>query len=183
MGDSGAYYPNEKVFPPAARVDEYIAIVYGPGDVRYAKVLYVEPIPIYSKAFLLKASETLTEQELDRVEVGDNEVLQARIAVLGAVKVNVKLPRTTSRFTLRRESGYITEDIAGYPRFPPFTEVNILEDTHMFVDITNLNANHAERGKVYITGWRMVFEYVREKPRAYAALIVQGFAPRSRVRG
>jgi hypothetical protein len=38
------------------------------------------------------------------------------------------------------------------------------------------------RVKLYATGWRLVFEEVTEKPRAYTTIIVQGFAPRTRAR-
>jgi len=182
MGDSGAYYPDKEVFPPAAKVDEFIAIVRSPTEREYAQVVYLEPIPVYDAEFLLKAAETLSEQELTYIEVGAQEVLQLRIAVLGSAKFNFKLPRAVKRFTLRRDSGWIDENIAPYPRFPPMTELHILEDTHLYVDVQNLNSEHAERAKLYITGWRLVYEPIKERPRAYAALIVQGFAPRSKTR-
>jgi hypothetical protein len=105
-------------FPPAARLDEYIALVYAPGDVKFAKVVWLEQVPLYEYSFLLQANQTLVDQELDKLEVGGNEILQLRIALRGPAKVSVKLPRTTLRFSLRRESGYITEDIARYPHFP-----------------------------------------------------------------
>lgn len=173
---AGAFYPNT-VFPPAAKVDEYIAIIRGPRDRMYARVVYLEPIPLYDVTYKLKAEQTLSEQELEYFEVGDNEVLQLRIAVLGPAVFRFKLPRALRRFTLRRESGYITEDIAGFPKFVPQTELHILEDTHLFTDIEGIN-EHGDMAKIYITGWRLVYETVSERPRAYAALIVQGFAPR-----
>lgn len=175
----GTYYP-ELYFPPGARLDEYIAIVNGPGDVKYARVVWYEPIPIYDHFFQLKAAESLYEQELEYVEVGKNEVLQMRLAVVGPAKIKVKLPRATARFTLRRDSGWIDENIAPYPRFPPQTELHLLEDAHLFVDVQNMNGNHAEAAKLYITGWRLVFEEVAEKPKAFSAVIVQGFPPRTR---
>jgi hypothetical protein len=174
------YNQSQASFPPAARLDEYVAIVFAPNDVRFAKVVWLEQIPLYEYSFLLQANQTLVDQELDKLEVGENEVLQLRFAIRGPGKVSVKLPRTTLRFSLKRESGYITEDIAKYPFFNAQTELHLLEDAHVFVTIQNLNTNHAERIKLYFTGWRLVFEEIREKPKAYTAMIVQGFAPRTR---
>ena len=167
-------------FPPAAKLDEYVAILYGPNDVRYGKVTWLEQIPLYEYSFLLPANQVLVDQELDKLEVGEGEVLQLRFALRGPGRVLIKLPRTTSRFTLRRDSGYITESIARYPLFPAQTELHVIEDQHIFVTLQNINTNHAERIKLYATGWRLVFEGVSEKPRAYTAIVVQGFAPRTR---
>jgi hypothetical protein len=174
------YNQSQASFPPAARLDEYVAIVFAPNDVRFAKIVWLEQIPLYEYSFTLAAGQTLYDNELERIEVGEGEILQLRFAIRGPGKVSIKLPRTTQRFALRRDSGYITEDIARYPSFPVQTELHILEDAHLFATISNLNTNHAERIKLYITGWRLVFEQVAEKPRAYTALIVQGFAPRTR---
>lgn len=175
-----SFYPGEW-FPPAARLNEYIAIVQGPGEVSYGRVEWFEPIPVYSVRFTLKAGETLSDQELEKIEVGEMEVLQMRIAVKGAAKFQFKLPRAVTRFTLRRDSGWIDENIAGYPKFPPQTEVHILEDTHLFTTISNLNPNHAEAAKIYITGWRLVFTPVERKPENYSSIIIQGFAPRTNI--
>jgi hypothetical protein len=150
--------------------------------VRYARVTWLEQVPLYEYSFLLQASQVLADQELDKLEVGEGEILQLRFALRGPAKVLVKLPRTTSRFTLRRDSGFITESIAKYPNFPVQTELHIIEDQHVFVTVQNINTNHAERVKLYATGWRLVFEEVTEKPRAYTTIIVQGFAPRTRAR-
>lgn len=175
----GTFYP-DVYFPPGARLDEYIAIVEGPGRVTYGRVVYFEPIPVYDYFFKLTAGEEIYDNELKYVDVGKNEVLQMRIAVVGAGKVMVKLPRATTRFTLRRDSGWIDENIAPYPKFPPQTELHILEDNHMFVDIKNQNKDRAEAVKLFITGWRLVFEEVPQKPTAYSAVIVQGFPPSAR---
>jgi hypothetical protein len=171
---------HSEVFPPAGRLDEYIAIVYAQNNVTYGKVVWLEQIPLYEYAFLVSAGSTTSDQELAYLEVGENEVLQIRFALRGSAKVWFKLPRSTQRFTLRRDSGWITEDIARYPNFPVQTELHVLEDNHIFATITNMNPNRYERVKLYATGWRLVFEEVREKPKAYTAIIVQGFAPRTR---
>lgn len=180
MGRS--FYPNAYVFPPPAGIDEYLAIVQGPRRVVYARVVWLEQIPEYSVEFLLKPAGSsgsfMTNQELEKIEVGNNEILNFRMSMAGPGKIIVKIPRTVTRFSLRRDSSYITENIARYPKFPPQTELNILEDTHLFVDVYNLNPNHSELVKLFITGWRMVVEPATETPRSYAAVITQGFAPR-----
>lgn len=168
-------------FPPAARLDEYIAIVYAPNDVKYGKVTWLEQIPVYAVAFLLGPGESKTDQELTYVEVGENEVMQLRFSLRGPAEVKIKLPRTTSKFSLRRDTAFVTEDIARYPEFPVQTELHLLEDSHIFMDVVSRNTNHYDRLKVYFTGWRLVFEEVRERPKAYTAMIIQGFAPRTRV--
>lgn len=179
MGDSGAYYPNV-YFPPVARVDEYIAVLWGPNDRKYYRVAWLEPIPLYEKGFLVQPAQVLSDQELADLIVGENELLQLRLALDGVVRVQAKLPKATTRWTLRRRSAWLEPAIARFPQFPPQSELFVLEDNSLFVDIQNLNLDRIEYAKVYVTGYRLVLEEVKEKPPRYAVVVVQGFAPRTK---
>jgi len=181
MGDS-VHYPSTW-FPPVARLDEYVAVAYAPRDIRYYRVtLPPEPIPLYEVGFLLEPAGALSERELEYFVVGEDELLQLRLTVDGVVKIKARLPRAVSRWTLRKESAWIDASFARFPTFPPQTELYVLEDNPIFIDIQNLSADRYEYAKIYMTGYRLVIEEVREKPRAYAGVLVQGFAPRTRVR-
>ena len=181
MGDS-VFHPSTW-FPPVARLDEYVAVAYTPRDIRYYRVvLPPEAIPLYEIGFTLEPAGSLSERELEYFVVGEDELLQLRLAVDGVVKVKAKLPRAVTRWTLRRESAWIDASIARFPTFPPQTELYVLEDNSIFIDITNLNSDRYEYAKIYMTGYRLIIEEVKEKPRAYAGILVQGFAPRTRVR-
>lgn len=180
MVDSGAYYPNT-YFPPLAKIDEYVAIARSPTQREYYRVTWLEPIPLFEKGFLLAPGQTLIDQELTELIVGEDEILQMRIALDGLIKVKAKLPKATSRWLLRKESAFLTADMAEFPRFPPISELFVIEDNSLYVDIQNLNVDRYEYGKIYVTGYRLVVEPVKEKPRAYTVIISQGFAPRTRI--
>lgn len=176
----GSYWPDEW-FPPAARLDEFVAILQSPSRRQYARVVWFEPIPLYEYSFDVDAGATLSDQELKELVVGENEVLQLRFATDGVCKIGVSLPRATKRFALRSVNAYFDANIAGFPKFPPQTELHVLEDSTIFVTLENPVAR-LERQKLYITGWRLVVEPVEKVPENYTALIVQGFAPATSVR-
>ena len=174
MGDSGMYYPGQ-FFPPVAKIDQYIAVLSDPWHRQYYKVMWLEDIPLYEFEFELKPGEEKTDIELTDLAVNDNELLHFRIALDGTIRVRASLPRAARRFVLRNNIAYIDPTIAQYPNFAPQTELAILEDNKLFVDIKNLSQDRYERAKIIVTGYRLVIAPVAGTPQQYAAVVIQGF--------
>jgi len=162
-------------FEPVALPGEYIKVIGagGKNNVRYFRVVAIEPLPIYEHDFgAINAGQTLEKQEVEALYVPAGQLAQYRIRVVDDVRLYMYQPRSDAKFSTRKDRFHISRDIAGTD-FVNLTEFFVFENQAVYFDVENPGSTNLSSSRVQFAGFKYVLEEVEKEPERYTTVAVQ----------
>jgi len=157
------YIPYKVEFEPIVRTGENIAIPVSREEMKYFRVLYVEPVQPIILTVSLSADETDKEEELDEIKLEDNYAGQWRMASLDLAYAKMYYPRAVPKYLTKSTETYIMPMSYSTPNILEFytwkNEVPILKVTNPL--------SEAQVVRFAVWGFKYAIEELKEVSKEY----------------
>jgi len=164
-----------KDFEPIAKPSENVCIIgaEGKGNTKYYKIVAIESLPFYEHDFgAVNAGQTLKDQEVKALYLNARQLAQYRIRLVDDVELQLKQPKSDTKFTTKSGEFKISRDIAGTD-FTNLTEFFVFEDQSILFNVTNPSASNISSSKVQFAGFKYILKELDKEPDKYTTVIVE----------
>lgn len=169
-----------KDFEPIAKPSENVCIIgaEGKGNTEYYKIVAIEPLPFYEHDFgAVNAGQTLKDQEVKALYLNAGQLAQYRIRLVDDVELQLKQPKSDTKFTTKSGEFKISRDIAPIfhcrTDFTNLTEFFVFEDQSILFNVTNPSDSNIGSSKVQFAGFKYILEELDKEPDKYTTVIVE----------
>jgi len=160
----------EWVDEPPALPGQFVRLVGETTGNKFYKVTWIEQLPgIVHNFGTVSANSTSSEKEIDNLYMRDGELGAYTIDVLDDFELEVWQPGGMKRFMVKNTSHKIN------PLTPKrLRKIYVWEDNKVKFYVHNNNDYALPKSEIFIYGWRMKLEEVKERPEKWTDIVIEG---------
>lgn len=169
---------NLLMFDPKVKIKENIA-VFVDKTWKYLEVEYIEPLPpskdLIKDFGAITAGSSSGDTVVDSLEMETDEVGQFRFYPLDDIQIEVKQPKSMTRFSNKNTRVRVDQYTATVDPELKSTELFVSEDDYPYMDIENPTQYDLTQSRVMFFGYRIVGRQLADEPDRTSWVVGQGY--------